>query len=343
MEMHNLIPMEYEGKPIRVIRNEDGDPWFVAVDVCRVLGLDQVSRALARLDNDEKTTLTISTGLIEQGLSDNVPGTLLNLVNEPGLYALILTSRKPEAKAFKRWVTHEVLPSIRKTGSYVLPGAVRDDRPRLKYPHLLHGFPRGTTLTRITRMERELVGQGVHEFGLSPERARDRALGILREHFGADPAFLFHGLPIIVPEEKARTGKSKADGKSALPAPMVETQAVEAVRLSDGTIARLTDAPPLTATQVGEKFFGLNPHQANRMLALLGLQKLCQGRNGKKDWVPTEKAKPFVEWVDVPLPGGGAKRVHRWKEEPLFAFLESKEARERMPDFVQMMVQGYLF
>ncbi len=80
------------------MRGKDGEPWWVAVDVCRVLGLDQVSRALSRLDEDEKPTLTIGTGLTEQGVSDNTPGTSLNLVNEHGRYRLILTSRKSEAE-----------------------------------------------------------------------------------------------------------------------------------------------------------------------------------------------------------------------------------------------------
>lgn len=71
--------------------------------------------------------------------------------------------------------------------------------PRLRLPNLLHGFPKGTTLKRITVMERKLVGQGVQDFGLEPEAARVRALEIMRESLGIDPAFLFRGLPIIVP------------------------------------------------------------------------------------------------------------------------------------------------
>lgn len=70
---------------------------------------------------------------------------------------------------------------------------------RLRLPNLLHGFPKGTTLKRITVMERKLVGQGVQDFGLEPEAARVRALEIMRESLGIDPAFLFRGLPIIVP------------------------------------------------------------------------------------------------------------------------------------------------
>lgn len=74
--------------------------------------------SIKSLDDDEKMALSITEGFIEQGFSDAPAGTTINLINEPGLYRLILTSRKPEAKTFKRWVTHEVLPQIRKTGSY---------------------------------------------------------------------------------------------------------------------------------------------------------------------------------------------------------------------------------
>lgn len=87
----------------------DGEPWFVAADVCRALDLGNPTRALDRLDNDERTLISI------KGASNGKP---VNGVNEPGLYSLVLGSRKPEAKAFKRWITHEVLPTIRKTGGY---------------------------------------------------------------------------------------------------------------------------------------------------------------------------------------------------------------------------------
>lgn len=92
----------------------DGEPWFVAVDVCRALELSNVTRAIERLDEDEKMTLTSSEG--HSGQRGGAQS--MNIVNEPGLYTLVLGSRKPEAKAFKRWITHEVLPSIRKTGAY---------------------------------------------------------------------------------------------------------------------------------------------------------------------------------------------------------------------------------
>lgn len=92
----------------------DDEPWFVAADVCRALELNNVSRAVDRLDDDEKMTLTSSEG--HSGQRGGAQS--MNMVNEPGLYTLVLGSRKPEAKAFKRWITHEVLPAIRRTGAY---------------------------------------------------------------------------------------------------------------------------------------------------------------------------------------------------------------------------------
>ena len=88
----------------------EGEPWFVAADVCRALGLGNSSMAVSKLDEDEKGISLIDTLGGEQKLG---------IVNESGLYALVLSSRKPEAKAFKRWITHEVIPSIRKTGGYI--------------------------------------------------------------------------------------------------------------------------------------------------------------------------------------------------------------------------------
>ena len=85
----------------------------MAADVCRILGLDQVSRAMDRLDDDEK-------GSVKVPHPQSPDKTLeMNGVNEPGLYHLVLCSNKPEAKAFKRWITHEVIPAIRKHGAYM--------------------------------------------------------------------------------------------------------------------------------------------------------------------------------------------------------------------------------
>ena len=108
--MSDLILTEFvfNAMPVRVVQ-ADGEPWFVAADVCAVLGLGNVSMALERLDDDEKGVSSIDTlGGAQQ----------MAVINESGLYSLVLGSRKPEAKPFKKWVTAEVLPSIRKTGAY---------------------------------------------------------------------------------------------------------------------------------------------------------------------------------------------------------------------------------
>lgn len=88
----------------------DGEPWFVAVDVCRALEIVNSRDALTRIDEDEKGVVLTDTPGGKQEVTT---------VNEPGLYSLVLGSRKPEAKVFKRWITHEVIPSIRKNGGYI--------------------------------------------------------------------------------------------------------------------------------------------------------------------------------------------------------------------------------
>ncbi|MCM0083947.1 Bro-N domain-containing protein [Geomonas sp. Red32] len=104
---------QFESQQVRTVM-KDGEPWFVAADVCGVLDVSQPHHAVARLDDDEKGSDIITTPGGQQ---------LVNVINESGLYSLILTSRKPEAKRFKKWVTGEVLPTIRKTGSYGDPMA----------------------------------------------------------------------------------------------------------------------------------------------------------------------------------------------------------------------------
>jgi len=109
----------FKDNDVRVRGDEDGELWFVASDVCDCLGLVNVTRTLQRLRDDEKSFDTIETPGGKQRM---------RVINESGLYSLVLTSRKPEAKRFQRWVTHEVLPSIRKTGSYSVDdeGGVED-------------------------------------------------------------------------------------------------------------------------------------------------------------------------------------------------------------------------
>ena len=109
-----IVPFDFQGQPVRTV-TLDGQPWFVAKDVCTVLGIANPSDAVRSLDDDEFRL--VSAALVS---TEGRPQDTFNLVNEPGLYSLILRSRKPEAKAFKRWVTHEVLPAIRQTGGYAV-------------------------------------------------------------------------------------------------------------------------------------------------------------------------------------------------------------------------------
>jgi prophage antirepressor-like protein len=107
------LPTEFrfDESPVRAVV-QDGEPWFVAKDVCDILGIDNPSQAVGRLDDDEKgITNTYTTAGTREMLA----------VNESGVYSLVFTSRKPEAKRFRKWVTSEVLPEIRKTGGYRRP------------------------------------------------------------------------------------------------------------------------------------------------------------------------------------------------------------------------------
>lgn len=112
---------QFNSAQIRVIV-KDNEPWWVAKDVCTALELSDVSVSLARLDEDEKGTSSTCTLGGEQ---------MVMTVNESGLYNLVLGSRKPEAKAFKRWVTHEVLPAIRRNGAYAIMEQEKIGLPQL--------------------------------------------------------------------------------------------------------------------------------------------------------------------------------------------------------------------
>ncbi|MFC3030747.1 MULTISPECIES: BRO-N domain-containing protein [Roseomonadaceae] len=90
---------------VRVIQR-DGAPWFVLADVCRVLGIVNPAQAVSRLDDDEKDTIRNAEGIAAAQVQT------LTIINESGLYSLVLTSRKPAAKRFKKWVTGVVLPAM---------------------------------------------------------------------------------------------------------------------------------------------------------------------------------------------------------------------------------------
>lgn len=117
---NEMQKFDFKGASLRTLTDEAGEPWFVAKDVCDILELTNPAVALQSLDDDEKTNLSNSYVWSE-------PGRRPLIISEPGLYRLVMRSRKPEAKEFQRWVTHEVLPAIRKTGGYIPTTAADDD------------------------------------------------------------------------------------------------------------------------------------------------------------------------------------------------------------------------
>lgn len=106
--MNALLSYQFDEEPVRIVMIA-GDPWFVANDLCRALAIKNPRDALGRLDDDEKGVT----------ISDTLGGRQeMNVISESGMYALVLGSRKEEARRFRKWVTSEVLPSLRKTGRY---------------------------------------------------------------------------------------------------------------------------------------------------------------------------------------------------------------------------------
>lgn len=109
MTAASMIPFLFEGESLVRVIIRDGDPWFVGVDVCRILGITKHEQALGRLDADERGTCPIGTPGGNQSMI---------IASEPGLYRLIFRSSKPEAERLKRWLAHDVLPALRKTGRF---------------------------------------------------------------------------------------------------------------------------------------------------------------------------------------------------------------------------------
>ncbi len=108
--MNEITIFKYKSDKVRTII-KDGKPWFALKDVCDILEIQNSRNVQERLDEDEKNTVCIMDG--------NRGNPNITIINESGLYSVILLSRKPEAKRFKKWITSEVLPEIRKTGSYL--------------------------------------------------------------------------------------------------------------------------------------------------------------------------------------------------------------------------------
>lgn len=123
---------------------QDNEPWWVLVDVCKVLDIKNPTDVWKRLDVDERARFNLG----RQGEAI--------IINEFGLYSVILRSDKPEAKAFKRWITHEVLPSIRRTGTYSAKGTHLTNHPLPSLPVNIEPLPVSTTAQLLLRILRDL-------------------------------------------------------------------------------------------------------------------------------------------------------------------------------------------
>ena len=150
--MNNEIQQfDFRGASLRTLTDKAGEPWFVAKDVCDILELTNPAVALQSLDDDEKTNLSNSYVWSESGRRPLI-------ISEPGLYRLVMRSRKPEAKEFQRWVTHEVLPQIRKTGGYIPTTAADDDMTILAKAVMIGQRTMEAQKQKIAEQQTRIVG-----------------------------------------------------------------------------------------------------------------------------------------------------------------------------------------
>jgi prophage antirepressor-like protein len=160
--MSPLTPFKFENKTISVVTDDAGSPWFCANDVCTALGYTNPWKTVAdHIDADDLTKREVIDAIGRKQMT--------NFINESGMYALVFGSTKPEAKRFKRWVTSEVLPSIRKTGGY--------QRPVFLGSKLLEKFAQQRGLPHLNRHQQRVVNQKANSMGRElAETCRDYLL-----------------------------------------------------------------------------------------------------------------------------------------------------------------------
>ncbi|MQS06017.1 BRO-N domain-containing protein [Streptomyces alkaliphilus] len=235
----------FRNAPVRVLVI-DGQTWWVAVDVCGALDLTNSRKALSHLDEDERLLIPFSrlpdAGTEPPDALDR--GRTLAVINEPGLYSLVLRSRKPEARAFKRWITHEVLPSIRRTGSY----STDHHRPPAVSPEETRAL-----LREVSRITSEATVAAVREMNVelrsSIREGFTEVADVLRECLDGAPH------PCRIPAQRGRSprGGTDAGERKTLPAPDQEPlwhADIPEDALTFGALAerlsREFEAPPLT-------------------------------------------------------------------------------------------------
>ena len=161
-----LRTFNFGAAPFRVLVR-DGNPWWFASEICSFLDLGNTRQAVTRLDEDERDVISNDVHL-DSTFTPGIGAQSFNIVNEPGLYSLVLGSRKPEAKAFKRWITHEVIPAIRKTGTYGV--AQRDPMAVLNDPAAMRGILL-TYTEKVLTLECKVQEQGATIADLEPKAA----------------------------------------------------------------------------------------------------------------------------------------------------------------------------
>jgi len=154
-----LIAFQFEKNPVRVVEDEAGNPWWVAKDVCEILGIQNPADMAAKnLDDDERSTAKIYT---PGGMQEMI------IISESGLYNLIIRSNKPEARPFRKWITSEVLPAIRKTGSYAPGKAI------------------ATLAGKLTITLNDIAAAGYCDFNRLKEYCWLRSLGLTQQMAGS--------------------------------------------------------------------------------------------------------------------------------------------------------------
>ena len=256
----SLSVFKFEAHEVRSI-TKDGEPWFVVADVAAVLDYSEASAMTRTLDDDEKGLHTVQTLGGDQQLVT---------INESGLYSAILKSRKPEAKTFKKWVTSEVLPSIRKTGSYTAPAAQptpKPKQPRIKQPSQVK--------------ELLLIGKEMAKItGINPHLVMAYTLDAIEQVTDLPASMLARALPSVAPAEVASLNPT-AIGKQlgGLKAHAVNQMLLKAgLQRQDGSGWQLTEA----GTAFGEmKPFHRNGHSGYNLLWLPKVVQLLQNINAQ--------------------------------------------------------------
>ncbi|MCP3104493.1 hypothetical protein LZ198_37085 [Myxococcus sp. K15C18031901] len=242
--MNQLVAFNFESHHVRVVMDEQGQPWFVAADVCGALTLN--TEQTRRLGDDEKGLRTVQTPGGPQEMT---------VVNEPGLYVLTFTSRKPEARRFKHWVTHEVLPTLRKTGNYTAPGASPQQ------PHLAP-----SSLLQVQVLAHLEVAKALTTFvpGLKPELAAACALDAIHQDTGLAMEPHRKGLPASA-EPPARLNATQLGQKVGLTARKMN------LRLEACGLQRRNEREEWELTDTGREYaeavpFSRHGHSAYQLL-----------------------------------------------------------------------------